>query len=221
MPMFTVETAYRLPAYRTRTYEADTPELACRLAIEDDDRDGDAVAYESAGETYVTSIWPGPDAPLARSSIAVPSQFAETNARKIAQFEILLGLLKMLVADVCANAATQRDWIARASWEVARGEAIIAGARDPDPAADLPGRRHVLAWLEEDRVRDRIATILATDPDFGGLSPDAVTDSEISSACLAVVRSTAPDDRTGTAEIRAALTALGPALWRNTKGGRP
>ncbi len=34
MPRFTIETTYRLPVYRHRTYEAETVEQACRLAIE-------------------------------------------------------------------------------------------------------------------------------------------------------------------------------------------
>jgi hypothetical protein len=74
MPLFTIETAYRLPAYRQRKYEADAPEQACRLAVEDHDRDGDAVAYESTGETYVTGIWREPDPPDGPSAVPVPSQ---------------------------------------------------------------------------------------------------------------------------------------------------
>jgi len=36
MHRFTIETTYRLPVYRQRTYEAETLEQACRLAIEDE-----------------------------------------------------------------------------------------------------------------------------------------------------------------------------------------
>jgi hypothetical protein len=36
MPVFTIETTYRLPVYRQQTYEAATMEEACRRAIDDD-----------------------------------------------------------------------------------------------------------------------------------------------------------------------------------------
>ncbi len=36
MPVFTIETAYRLPVYRQRCYEAETLETACVLAIADE-----------------------------------------------------------------------------------------------------------------------------------------------------------------------------------------
>jgi hypothetical protein len=54
MPVFTIETTYRLPAYRQRTYEADTIEEACRLAIEDDDWSGQEEDYDASGEIYVS-----------------------------------------------------------------------------------------------------------------------------------------------------------------------
>lgn len=36
MPHYTVEVTYHLPVYRQRSYSAETPAQACRLAIEDD-----------------------------------------------------------------------------------------------------------------------------------------------------------------------------------------
>ena len=56
--------------------------------------------------------------------------------RKVRHFEILLGLLKLLLADVQAGRAASDDWIERAISAVARGEAILAGARDPDDPAE-------------------------------------------------------------------------------------
>ena len=47
MPDCTIETSYRLPAYRHRTYQADTVALACRQAIEDDDW------YADEGERFL------------------------------------------------------------------------------------------------------------------------------------------------------------------------
>jgi len=37
MTDYTVETTFRLPVYRHRTYSAETAEAACRLAVEDGD----------------------------------------------------------------------------------------------------------------------------------------------------------------------------------------
>jgi hypothetical protein len=59
MTTFTVESTYRIPIYRQRSYHADRLAEACRLAIEDDDWEGQTEDYESAGETYVTGIWLG------------------------------------------------------------------------------------------------------------------------------------------------------------------
>ncbi len=132
MTDYTIETSYHLPAYRHRTYRADSVAAACRQAIEDDDWSGEKLSYESAGETYVSGIWQGADAAYSGPAIPIPSQFAETVERKAGHFEILLGLLKLLLADVQTTRPSSQEWIARATWAVARGEAIIAGARGPD-----------------------------------------------------------------------------------------
>ena len=49
-------------------------------------------------------------------------------------------------------------------------EPIVAGARDAEEAVHMPDRGHVLATLQEVRVRDQIAAILETDCDFGDLT---------------------------------------------------
>ncbi len=136
MPDYTIETSYRLPAYRHRTYHAETVVLACRQATEDDDWSAEKLSYEDAGETYVSGIWNGVDAAYSGPAIPVPSHFSETAERKVKHFEILLGLLKLLLADVQAARTASDDWLARAVSAVARGEAILAGARDPDELAE-------------------------------------------------------------------------------------
>ena len=95
MPAYTIETTYRVPVYRQRTYDAATPAEACRQAIEDDNWSNDKLDYECAGETYVTGIWLGPDAAYSGAAVAVPSHFDETIQRKAAHFEVLFGLLKI------------------------------------------------------------------------------------------------------------------------------
>ncbi|ABA05380.1 hypothetical protein Nwi_2125 [Nitrobacter winogradskyi Nb-255] len=208
MPTYTVETTYRVPVYRQRTYEAATPAEACRRAIEDDDWSNDKLDYEAAGETYVTGIWIGADAAYSGEAVPVPSHFDETIQRKAAHFEVLFGLLKIVVADQISQRGTDAYWLARANAAVAKAEAILAGARDPDEPLAPPRPFHVLAQLLEDRVRDQIAAIIETDPEFAHLTADSVADDDIRAACLAVAASIDLSEEIGAAEFRAALAAL-------------
>ncbi|MBB5754695.1 hypothetical protein [Prosthecomicrobium pneumaticum] len=216
MPTYTVETTYRVPVYRQRTYEAATPAEACRQAIEDDDWSNDKLDYEAAGETYVTGIWLGADAAYSGETVPVPSHFDETIHRKAAHFEVLFGLLKIFVADQRAERRTDAYWLARANAAIAKAEAILAGARDPDEPVAAPRPYHVLAQLQEDRVRDQIASIIETDHDFEGLTPNAVSDDDVHAACLSVAANTDLTEEVGAAEFRAALAALRAA--KDAKG---
>jgi hypothetical protein len=217
MPTYTVETTYRVPVYRQRTYDAATPAEACRQAIEDDDWSNDKLDYEAAGETYVTGIWLGTDAAYSGETVPVPSHFDETIQRKAAHFEVLFGLLKIVVADQAAQRRTDAYWLARANAAIAKAEAIIEGARDPDDPVAPPRPVHILAELDEDRVRDQIAAIIETDPEFTGLTADAVSDRDIHSACVSVAANIDLSEEVGAAEFRAALAALRAA--KQAKGG--
>lgn len=135
MPAFTIEATYRLPVFRHRTYVADSLEEACRLATEDDDWSHRKEDYDTAGETYVTGIWEGTDVAYRGPAIPVPPHFEEAVQRRAAHFEVLLGLLKMMVADADAHRPTSRGWRARATWAIDKAEAILAGARGPDESA--------------------------------------------------------------------------------------
>src|ERR1700742_1846069 len=95
MPLFTIETTYRLPVYRQRTYEADTLDQACDLAIADEGWDDEKSDVETSGDTYVTGAWEGRDAAYSGRALDVPSRFDEQLQRKAAHFEVLLGLLKV------------------------------------------------------------------------------------------------------------------------------
>ena len=77
MPSFTIESTYRLPVVRQRTYEAATIGDACRLAIKDSDWTGQKEDYESCGPTYVTDIWPGGDTAYMVAACSVPTGFGE------------------------------------------------------------------------------------------------------------------------------------------------
>ncbi len=130
MPIFTIETTYRLPVYRQRSYEAPNLAEACRLAVEDDNWDGEKHDHDTAGETYVTGVWEGRDCAYSGPSVPVPSHYRETVQRKADHFEVLLGLLKVLTG---ADETLDRTfWKDRAAAAIARAEAILAGARDPD-----------------------------------------------------------------------------------------
>jgi hypothetical protein len=217
MPAYTVETTYRVPVYRQRTYHAATPAEACRQAIEDDDWSNDKLDYEAAGETYVTGIWLGTDAAYSGEIVPVPSHFDETVQRKAAHFDVLFGLLKIVVADQISQGGTDAYWLARANAAVAKAEAIIEVARDPDEPVTAPRPRHVLAQLQEDRVRDQIAAIVETDPEFASLSLHAVSDGDIHAACVSVAASIDLSEEIGAAEFRAALATL--RAVKNSKGG--
>jgi hypothetical protein len=132
MPEFTIETTCHLPVYRQRTYTAETPEAACRLAIADADWSAQKEDRESAGETFVTGIWQGADAAYRGRTIEVAPHFKETLQRKARHFEVLLGLLKILLTDFEAGRTTAPEWTGKANWAVKRAEAILDGARGPD-----------------------------------------------------------------------------------------
>lgn len=215
MPTYTIETTYRVPVYRQQTYDAATPAEACRQAIEDDDWSNDKLDYEAAGENYVTGIWLGADAAYSGETVPVPSHFDETIQRKAAHFEVLFGLLKIVIADQVAQRRTDAYWLARANAAAAKAEAILAGARDPDEPVAAPRPSYVLAQLQEDRVRDQIAAIIETDPDFASLALDAVSDGAIHAACLSVAASIDLAEEIGAAEFRAALAALRAARQAN------
>src|SRR3546814_1440644 len=72
-----LESTYRLPVFRHRTYEAATAEDACRLAIADEDWTGQKEDYENSGATYLTGIWRGVDSAYIAPALALPPGFAE------------------------------------------------------------------------------------------------------------------------------------------------
>jgi len=137
MPSFTIETTYHLPVYRHQTYEADTVEQACQLAIEDDDWSNEKSDYDSAGETYVSGVWHGVDAAYHGVPAPIPSHFHESVQRKAEHFETLLGILKILAHARDSQASDFPFWLARA-------EAAIAKAEPSSPARLIPAETEAL-----------------------------------------------------------------------------
>ncbi|MDH6297803.1 hypothetical protein CFBP5507_24475 (plasmid) [Agrobacterium salinitolerans] len=214
MPAYTIETSYTLPIFRHGTYIADTPEAACMAALDDDNCESSKKNYDSSGEIHVTGIWEGENTAYAGSPITISSQFDESVQRRAHHFEILLGLLKMLLHDVQAARSPSGDWLAKSSWAIARGEAILAYAPDPTEPPDTPKPSHILARLEEERVRSAIVAVLEVDRDFDGLSPVSVSDAEIRSACASVVTAMDLSDAVSNAEFHAAMAAIRAAYGR-------
>jgi hypothetical protein len=132
MAKFTIETTYRLPVYRQRTYDADTLEDACRLAVEDDDWSGQKEDSESSGETYVTGAWAGEDVAYRGAAVTVPSEFDEKPRRQADHFETLLGILKILAHSPHSDVSDSSFWRQRADTAIAKAEAILAGVGDPE-----------------------------------------------------------------------------------------
>jgi len=213
MPAYTIETTYTLPMFRHGTYIADTPEAACKAAIGDDDWESSKQDHDSSGEIHVTGIWEGENA-YAGSSIPVPSQFDDVVQRRAHHFEILLGLLKMMFHDAQAARQPSLDWLSRSAWAIARGEAILGRSPDPDEPVDPPKPRHVVAVLQEERVRSAIASVLEVDDRFRSLSQDSVTDEELRSACEAVAAAADLSDAVSNAEFHAAMSAIQAARRR-------
>lgn len=131
MPLYTIETTYRLP-YRYRTYGAAAADEACRLALEDGDWSDEKRDDESAGETYVTGVWSGEDAANSGPAQPIPSCHVETAQRIGSHFEVLLGLVKLLATPAKAGRPDRAFWHERAQPAIAKAEAILAGEPDPD-----------------------------------------------------------------------------------------
>lgn len=186
MPDYTVEVTYHLPVYRQHSYSAETPAQACRLAIEDDIWSDAKEDVDTSGETHVTGIWEGADAAYSGQEIPVPSHFTETVQRKAEHFDILVEILRAFLNDAQTRRIAPPDMQAKAAWAIARAEAIRAGARDPDGPVPWPPVTFTLAVLEEERVRRRIATLLATDRRFVGLTQQSVEGADIQAAFAAV-----------------------------------
>jgi hypothetical protein len=132
MPVFTIETTYRLPIYRQRTYEAETVEKACNLAVADEGWDDEKSDVDTSGETYVTGAWEGHDAAYSGRTLPIPSQFGEQIRRKAEHFEILLSLLIVFAHAPGSGLADAATWRQRADVTIAKAEAILAGERDPE-----------------------------------------------------------------------------------------
>jgi hypothetical protein len=134
MSFFTIETSYRLLFYRLRTYEADTIEGACELAIADEAWEDVKSDFETVGDGFVTGVWEGRDTAYTGRALTVPSQYGEAVERKADHFEVLLGLLKVFAHPPDAGLPDPPFWRERLDAAIAKANAILAG--QPDPQAE-------------------------------------------------------------------------------------
>lgn len=214
MPAYTIETPYTLPIFRHGTYITDTLEEACKAALADDDWESLQKDYDVSGEVHVTGIWKGEKAHFTGSSVPVPSQFDEVIQRRADHFEILLGLLKMMVHDAHATRGLPPYWRGKAAWAIAREHGLPSVRRSAP--RDRLHRRELphLARLHEDRVRSAIAAVLDVDDSFGSLLTDSVTDEEIQSACETTISMVDLSGVVSNAEFHARMTAIRSAARR-------
>jgi len=133
MPLFTVETTYRLPAFRHRTYRADSVEAACRLAVEDDDWSDESHDVETAGPNYVTGVWRGRDAAYRGTAIPVPDGFDDVAHRKARVFMRLLIILRVPAQPMGISQHDFDRWLPRAQKAIAAADAIIADEESATP----------------------------------------------------------------------------------------
>ncbi len=159
MPVFTIETTYRIPVYRQRRYEANSLAEACRLAIEDDDWDGSKQDYECAGETHVTGAWPGAVDPYSVPLLTIASQFGETIQRKADHFDVLLAQLSLVAQPMGLSAHDFERWLPVAQSAVRTANAIIVGARDSDDIDTDERREGIIAFIDRSTGDGREAVI--------------------------------------------------------------
>jgi hypothetical protein len=144
MPLFTIETTYRLPVYRHQTCEAASIDEACRIAIDDDDWSGEKLDHESAGETYVTGIWAGESAAYSGAAQPIPAHYAETPQRIALHFEMLLGLIKVLASQGDVEKPDRAFRLERAQPAIGRRKRFsLASATRIERVGTRRGRRRI------------------------------------------------------------------------------
>jgi hypothetical protein len=125
MPVFTIETTYRLPIYRQRTYTADAVEAACDLAIADADWSDRKEDFETSGPTYVTGVWQGAEAAYRGEAVAIPPAVGDASDRLSRQVETLLAILKEPAQPMGLSATDFVRWLPRAKAAIAETEALL------------------------------------------------------------------------------------------------
>lgn len=127
MPAYIIETTNHLPVYRQRSYEAETLDDACRLAIEDEDWEDERSDVDTSGETYVTGIWQGLERAYEGTALPVPEAFQEMIQRKAELFNQLLALVREPARPMGVSREEFARWLPRVLAVVEKADAIQKG----------------------------------------------------------------------------------------------
>jgi hypothetical protein len=167
MPSYTIESAYRVTVYRQRTYVADSVEDACAVAIADGDWSDSRIDNDSAGQMHVAGVWQGADAAHVGTSLPFGERFEETVRRKVEHFATMLRVLYEI--------APSRQMPVGIHAAVAKAEAILAGADDPDCPSQVE-----TPWGRAETARSQgEGVFFYATPSHGGFRLDARRNAQI------------------------------------------
>lgn len=125
MPVFTIETTYRLPVFHQRTYTADSLEAACDQAIADTDWSDQKDDLDTSGPTFVTGVWRGADAAYRGEAFAIPPAIGDVSDRLSRQVKTLLAILKEPAQPMGLSATDFTGWLPRAMAAIVETEALL------------------------------------------------------------------------------------------------
>jgi hypothetical protein len=167
MPSYTIETAYRVTVYRQRTYVADNIEQACATAIADGDWSDSRTDHDSAGKIHVTGVWQGADAAHVGAPLPFGERFEEAARRKAEHFATMLRVLYEITP------SRQMPVVIHAA--VAKAEAILAGADDPDCPSQVE-----TPWGRAETARSQgEGVVFYATPSHGGFRLDARRNAQV------------------------------------------
>ncbi|GAA0002254.1 hypothetical protein BRDID11002_22550 [Bradyrhizobium diazoefficiens] len=120
-----------MPIYRQRTYEAETLDQACDLAIADEGWDDNRSDVETSGDTYVTGAWEGRDAAFSGRRLAFPSRSASRSSARPA-----ISRCCSVCSRYSSTLRRKAQWMSSFGADardvaIAKAEAILAGENDP------------------------------------------------------------------------------------------
>lgn len=124
MPVFMVETTYKLPVYRERVYEASSPEHACLRAVLDTNWEDEKADIEASERTFVSGVWEGAVEADPARALPIPEKFYDVNQNKSALFD---AMLRLLAAGCSSNSCGA--WRDEAQRVLAQAELIGTGHR--------------------------------------------------------------------------------------------
>ncbi|MBX4898707.1 hypothetical protein [Rhizobium bangladeshense] len=124
MPVFMVETTYKLPVYRERVYEACSLEHACLRAVLDTNWEDEKADIEASERTFVSGVWEGAVETDPARALSIPQQFHDIDQNRSALFDTMV---KLLAAGCSSNSC--RAWRDEAQRVLAQADLIGTDSR--------------------------------------------------------------------------------------------